>query len=173
VPERISGVSFLPLLRGEAFPNERTYIFGERGPHGGATFNETTKASAVDYSRCVRSGRYKLIYNVTPNIIYTPVDSTGDPSWRDIVKAHEDKTLAPGFETLYFTSPRAVYELYDLEKDPNELTNLYNQKEVADVTRELKEALQRKMILDFDYLPLPIPAGNRKIQAVKKVLSRQ
>jgi N-sulfoglucosamine sulfohydrolase len=173
VPERISGVSFLPLLRGAAFPGERTYIFGERGPHGGATFNEITKASAVDYSRCVRSGRYKLIYNVTPNMIYTPVDSTGDPSWRDIVKAHEDKTLAPGFETLYFTSPRAVYELYDLEKDPSELTNLYGQKEVADVTRELKEALQRKMILDFDYLPLPIPAANRKIQAVKKVFSRQ
>ncbi len=173
VPERISGVSFLPLLRGAAFPGERTYIFGERGPHGGATFNETTKASAVDYSRCVRSGRYKLIYNVTPNMIYTPVDSTGDPSWRDIVKAHEDKTLAAGFETLYFTSPRAVYELYDLEKDPSELTNLYGQKEASDVTRELKEALQRKMILDFDYLPLPIPAANRKIQAVKKAFSRQ
>jgi arylsulfatase A-like enzyme len=173
VPERISGVSFLPLLRGAAFPNERTYIFGERGPHGGATFNETTKASSVDYSRCVRSGRYKLIYNVTPHMIYTPVDSTGDPSWRDIVKAHEAKTLAPGFETLYFTSPRAVYELYDLEKDPSELTNLYGQKEVAEVTRELKEALQRKMILDFDYLPLPIPAGNRKIQAIKKVFSGQ
>ena len=173
VPERISGISFLPLLRGTPFPAERAHIFGERGPHGGATFNESTKASAVDYSRCVRNGRYKLIYNVTPNMIYTPVDSTGDPSWRDIVKAHEAKTLAAGFETLYFTSPRAVYELYDVEKDPNELINLYGQTEVAEVTRELKEALQRKMILDFDYLPLPIPAANRKIQAVKKVISRQ
>jgi hypothetical protein len=63
--------------------------------------------------------------------------------------------------------------LYDLEKDPNELTNLYNQKEVAEVTRELKEAMQRKMILDFDYLPLPIPAANRKTQAIKKVFSGQ
>jgi arylsulfatase A-like enzyme len=166
VPERVSGVSFLPLLRGETFPSERTHIFGERGPHGGATFDERTKASSVDYSRCVRSGRHKLIYNVTPNLVYTPVDSTGDPGWQEMVKAHEANSLATEFESLYFTSPRPVYELYDLESDPSELINLYGRKELADVTLELKEALQRKMILDFDYLPLPI-ASDPKIVAAK------
>ena len=165
MPERISGESFLPLLRGAAFPSERTYIFGERGPHGGATFDERTKASSVDYSRCVRSRRYKLIYNVTPNMIYTPVDSTGDPGWQELVKVHEAKNLATEFEELYFRSPRPVYELYDLESDPNELTNLYGRKELADATQELKEALQRKMILDFDYLPLPIPSDPKSRQA--------
>jgi arylsulfatase A-like enzyme len=158
VPERISGVSFLPLLRSEAFPSERKYVFGERGPHGGATFDERTKASSVDYSRCVRSARYKLIYNVTPNMVYTPVDSTGDPGWQEMVKAHESGTLAPEFAKLYFTSPRPVYELYDLDNDACELINLYGRQELAGVTLELKEALQRKMILDFDYLPLPIPS---------------
>jgi arylsulfatase A-like enzyme len=162
VPARISGVSFLPLLRGAAFPAERTYIFGERGPHGGATFDERTKASSVDYSRCVRSARYKLIYNVTPNMVYTPVDSTGDPGWQEMAKAHEAGNLATEFATLYFTSPRPVYELYDLEGDPNELNNLYGRKELAEVTLELKEALQRKMILDFDYLPLPIASDAKK-----------
>ena len=165
VPERISGVSFLPLLRGAAFTSERTYIFGERGPHGGATFDEHAKANSVDYSRCVRSRRYKLIYNVTPNMVYTPVDSTGDAGWQEMVKAHEAKNLATEFEELYFTSPRPVYELYDLESDPNELINLYGRKELADTTRELKEALQRKMILDFDYLPLPIPSDPKRSQA--------
>ncbi|MDD4020014.1 MAG: sulfatase-like hydrolase/transferase [Kiritimatiellae bacterium] len=167
VPERISGVSFLPLLRGEAFAAARTYIFGERGPHGGATFNERTTASAVDYSRCVRSAKYKLIYNVTPNLRYTPVDSGGDPGWQEMTAAHEKGALATEFETLYFTSPRAVYELYDLEDDPNELINLYGRKELAEVERELKEALQRKMILDFDYLPLPIPSDPKKAHAKK------
>ena len=165
VPARISGVSFLPLLRGLSFPAERKYIFGERGPHGGATFDERTKANSVDYSRCVRSGRYKLIYNVTPNLIYAPVDSVGDPGWREIVKAHEDKNLATEFETLYFTSPRPVYELYDLESDPNELINLYGRKELADTALKLKEALQRKMILDFDYLPLPLASDANKAPA--------
>jgi arylsulfatase A-like enzyme len=166
VPERISGVSFLPLLQGKAFPAERKHIFGERGPHGGATFDERTKASSVDYSRCVRSGRYKLIYNVTPNLVYTPVDSTGDPSWLEMVQAHEAKNLVTELEALYFTSPRPVYELYDLDNDPNELINLYGRREVAEVTREHKEALQRKMILDFDYLPLPIASDPKKVSKV-------
>lgn len=158
VPQRISGVSFLPLLKGEPFANERKHIFAERGPHGSASFDLNTAASAVDYSRCVRSARYKLIYNVTPHQRYAPVDSTGDPSWKAIVKAHEEKSLATEFEDLWFTSPRPVYELYDLESDPNELHNLYGQKGIEKVTLELKTTLQRKMILDFDYLPLPIAA---------------
>ena len=165
VPERVSGVSFLPLLRGVAFPAARTYIFGERGPHGGATFDERTTASTVDYSRCVRSAKYKLIYNITPNLRYTPVDSGGDPGWKEMTAAHEKGALATEFETLYFASPRPVYELYDLESDPNELINLYGRKELAEVERELKEALQRKMILDFDYLPLPIAAAPKKANA--------
>ncbi len=159
IPERISGVSFLPLLKGEAFAKERRYIFGERGPHGSATFDEHTTASGVDYSRCVRSARYKLIYNVTPNLRYTPVDSQGDPGWQDITKAHESQQLATEFEKLWFTSPRPVYELYDLQEDPNELHNLYGQKGMEAVTAELKTQMQKKMILDFDYLPLPIAGG--------------
>ena len=91
------------------------YIFGERGPHGAATFDEHTTSNGVDYSRCVRSAKYKLIYNVTPNIIYAPVDSMGNPSWKEMVQAHEHDSLASEFETLYFTSPRPVYELYDLD----------------------------------------------------------
>ena len=161
VPERMSGVSFLPLLKGEQF-EPRHFVFGERGPHGGATFTEHTQASSVDYSRCVRSDKYKLIYNVTPNLPYAPVDSAGDPGWRGMVTAHEQSLLASEFETLYFTSPRPVYELYDLEADPSELRNLANQKDTAAIQTGLREALQKKMILDFDYLPLPIAADPKK-----------
>lgn len=167
VPSRITGKSFLPLLRGQPF-EPRQFIFAERGPHGSATFNENVTASGVDYSRAVRSDRYKLIYNVTPSHRYSPVDSAGDPSWRDIVKAHEEKQLASEFETLWFTSPRAVYELYDLEKDPSELRNLAGQPEMKDVEQQLKEALQEKMILDFDYLPLPIAGEPKKKAAAGK-----
>lgn len=161
VPQRISGKSFLPLLRGQEF-TPRPYIFAERGPHGSATFNENVTAAGVDYSRAVRSDNYKLIYNVTPGHRYTPVDSVGDAGWQDIVKAHEEKQLASEYETLWFTSPRAVYELYDLKADPNELRNLAGQPNVQAIEQELKEALQEKMILDFDYLPLPIAGNNRK-----------
>ncbi len=161
VPERISGVSFMPLLKGESFPQERTYIFAERGPHGSSTFTANTAASSVDFSRCVRSAGYKLIYNVSPYQRYSPVDSAGDPSWKDITKAHEEGRLASEFEAVWFTHPRPVYELYDLKQDPSELHNLYGQKGLEAVTMELKTALQRKMILDYDYLPLPIPPDEK------------
>ena len=161
VPERMSGVSFLPLLKGETF-QARHYVFGERGPHGGATFTEHTLASSVDYSRSVRSDRYKLIYNVTPNLPYAPVDSAGDPGWQGMIAAHQQSLLASEFETLYFTSPRPVYELYDLEADPSELHNLAGQKDTVAIQTGLREALQEKMILDFDYLPLPIATDPKK-----------
>jgi N-sulfoglucosamine sulfohydrolase len=140
VPDFISGVTFLPALQGKSFDG-RKYIFGERGPHGAATFDEHTTSNGVDYSRCVRSARYKLIYNVTPNIVYAPVDSTGNPSWKEMVQAHQERTLATEFETLYFTSPRPVYELYDL-------------------------------IVDFDYLPLPISGNPKKVQPNKPKVDR-
>ncbi|MEI7729655.1 MAG: sulfatase-like hydrolase/transferase [Verrucomicrobiota bacterium] len=171
VPPFMSGVSFLAELKGEVF-TPRSFIFAERGPHGGAAFTEKTAANAVDYSRCARSDHYKLIYNVTPNLRYLPVDSAGDSGWQEITKAHEELRLATEFETLYFTSPRPVYELYDLQNDPNELHNLAGREELAAVERELKEALQKKMILDFDYLPLPIP-NDRKPGAAKANANRQ
>jgi hypothetical protein len=48
-----------------------------------------------------------------------------------------------------------VYELYDLSTDPAELNNLSGKPELASVERELRLALAEKMIVDFDYLPLP------------------
>ncbi|TWU40974.1 sulfatase-like hydrolase/transferase [Novipirellula artificiosorum] len=161
VPERISGISFLPLLRGDAFSKQRTTVFAERGPHGSASFTLNTTASAVDYSRCVRTERYKLIYNVTPHQPYSPVDSARNPSWQEITEAHGDHRLATEFENLYFTTPRPVYELYDLQEDPNELHNLYGHSDYETITHELKVALQEKMIVDFDYLPLPIAPPSR------------
>jgi hypothetical protein len=63
--------------------------------------------------------------------------------------------LSAGLRATYFTSPRSVYEFYDLDADPSELNNLSGQPEYASAERELREALAKKMILDFDYLPLP------------------
>ena len=156
VPSSMSGKSFLPALEGNPYAGNK-FIFGERGPHGSATFTLQTKTDGTDYSRCVRTTHYKLIYNVTPRIPFNPVDSMDEPYWKEMTQAHLNKTLAKPFETLYFTNPRPVYELYDLDQDPNELTNVVNDAALTEVVYELKEALQEKMIVDFDYLPLPIP----------------
>jgi len=111
--------------------------------------------SGFDLSRAVRSDRYKFIYNCTPWIPYAPVDSAGGAAWTQIKAAHADGTLAAALRATYFTTPRPVYELYDLAADPSELSNLSGKPELASIERELRIALAEKMIVDFDYLPLP------------------
>lgn len=154
VPQKMTGVSFLPLLRGEQF-TPRKYIFIERGPHGSAPVKVDMKSSGYDLSRAVRSDRYKLIYNCTPWIPYQPVDSSGGEAWKQITEAHAAGKLALALSATYFTTPRPVYELYDLQADPSELKNISGNPEVAAVEHELRLRLAEKMILDFDYLPLP------------------
>ncbi len=151
----MTGKSFLPLLTGGEY-KPRQHVFAERGVHGSATFEPATKSSGYDLARCVRSDRYKLIYNCTPSMIYAPVDSAGDTGWKQMVAAHAEGKLPPVFARTYFTSPRPIYELYDLENDPAELTNLAGKDEVKAIEQALKEALHEKMIVDYDYLPLPL-----------------
>ncbi len=156
---RMSGHSFLPLLRGESY-TPRTYVFVERGSHGSAApVNVDIKSSSYDLSRAVRSDRYKFIYNCTPWVPYSPVDSASGAAWTEIKAAAAEGRLAPGVQATYFTTPRPVYELYDLDNDPSELNNLSGRPELADVERGLREALAEKMILDWDYLPLPAMLG--------------
>jgi hypothetical protein len=113
-------------------------------------------SNGYDLSRAVRSDRYKFIYNCTPWIPYGPVDSAGGAAWHQIKAANDAGELSAGVKATYFTAPRPVYELYDLESDPSELHNLSGQAELAGVERELRTALAEKMVLDFDYLPLPM-----------------
>jgi arylsulfatase A-like enzyme len=171
VSEKVSGVSFLPLLKGEAF-TPRKQLFAERGPHGSAPVTVGMKNSGYDLSRCVRTDRYKFIYNATPWIPYSPVDSAGGAAWKEITEANTAGKLAAGLASTYFTTPRPVYELYDLEADPSELTNLSGKPALASVEKELRLALAEKMTIDFDYLPLPelgetAPAKNNTNRAAQ------
>jgi arylsulfatase A-like enzyme len=152
--ERMTGISFLPLLKGEKY-QPREYLFVERGPHGSAAVTVGMSNSGYDLSRAVRSNRYKFIYNCTPWIPYSPVDSSGGQAWKQITAAHEAGKLTAGQSATYFTTPRPVYELYDLQTDPSELNNLSGRPELHEVEQKLRLALAEKMIADFDYLPLP------------------
>lgn len=169
---RMSGVSFLALLQGEQH-TPRKHIFIERGPHGSAPVSVNMSNSSYDLSRAVRSDRYKFIYNCTPWIPYSPVDSAGGAAWAQIKAAAAEGKLAPGVQATYFTTPRPVYELYDLDNDPSELNNLSGRPELAAVERELREALAEKMILDWDYLPLPALLNDLSTAKGKKKSRKQ
>jgi N-sulfoglucosamine sulfohydrolase len=165
--KKMTGVSFLPLLRGESFV-PRKYVYVERGPHGTAPVAVNASSAPYDLGRAVRSDRYKFIYNCTPWIPYGPVDSAGGAAWKEIQAAHAEGKLAAGLSKTYFTTPRPVYELYDLQSDPSELENLSGKSEVAAVEQELREKLAEKMILDQDYLPLPALLGDEGQQPNQK-----
>jgi arylsulfatase A-like enzyme len=155
-PKVMSGRSFLGLLRGTPF-EARRHIFAERGPHGGdGGMRPDISAATFDLVRCVRSAHYKLIYNCTPHQPVGPVDSRNDPGWQEMLAAQQSGRLAPEYVRTYFTTPRPTFELYDLDQDPGELDNRVGRSDLAAVEHELKEALSEKMILDWDFLPLPL-----------------
>ncbi|MBY0507865.1 MAG: sulfatase [Bryobacteraceae bacterium] len=152
----MSGQSFLKLLRGEPGYRPRTHVFSARLQHGSTTMTPTTKSSGWDLSRSVRSSRYKLIYNVTPWMEYQPVDSARDPGWTQMLQAHAAGKLSPALDRAYFTHPRPIYELFDLDEDPSELKNLAGNPDLAGVERDLRKALIEKCVLDYDFIPPPV-----------------
>ena len=151
-PAGVSGRSFYPLLTGRPY-TPRDYIFAARLFHGNSEFTDKTKAAEFDLSRCVRSSRYKLIYNLTPKMEYWPVDSGNDPGWKEMVEANKAGTLKPEHAKAYFQSPRPVLQLFDLDKDPGELENLAGREDYKDVQQTLAAVLQEKLITDYDFVP--------------------
>jgi N-sulfoglucosamine sulfohydrolase len=159
-PPEMTGKSFVKLLRGEPFTG-RKFAFSERGAHG---TNLPGNSADFDLGRVVVSNTHKLIYNALGALPFWPVDFASTAFWQELVKLHDAGKLDAKFTKLYFATPRPMFELYDLEQDPGELNNLAGANEATDLERELKAALQEWMILERDFLPLPVPptrGGNR------------
>jgi len=154
VPPEMTGKSFVKLLRGEPFAG-RQFIFAERGAHGS---NLPGNSADFDLGRVVVSKTHKLIYNALGELPYWPVDFAKLDFWKELVQMNDGERLDPKFRKLYFSRTRPMFELYDLEKDPNEFNNLAGTKEVESCERELKAAMQEWMILQRDFIPLPVPA---------------
>ena len=153
VPPEMTGKSFAKLLRGAPFEG-RQFLFAERGAHG---TNLPGNSADFDLGRVVVSKSHKLIYNAMGQLPYWPVDFAKDSFWTEIVQMHEAGKLDARLEQLYFSPKRPMFELYDLTSDPNEFTNLAGNLDNAGFERELKAAMQEWMILQRDFLPLPVP----------------
>ena len=159
LPE-MTGKTFKPLIEGKKHDGHR-YVFAERGPHGSELPTSTVH---FDLSRCVIGDRYKLIYRAMWQLPYAPNDFYSQPFWAELQQMSLDGKLKEPWNSLYFSPQRPMFDLYDLEKDPHELENLAGKVEFAKIEEELKEALQKWMILNQDHIPLPVPPSYKRIK---------
>ena len=153
IPDEMDGKSFLQALVGEE-SDGRKAVFAERGWHWGPIW----RTDGLDFSRSITTQRYRLIYNALPNRSYTPVDMPKKDAWRAIQSAHQSGKLSKLHRRLYFQDPRPIIELYDLEKDSYELTNLAQHPSHRQVEKQLRFELEKWMVREHDYLPLPTHA---------------
>ena len=160
----MTGVSFLPLLKGDVFKG-RERVFAERGWHWGPL----TRSDGFDLVRSVTTKRYHFVYNAIPEREHGPTDMSkgNNVAWEEIKEARARGELSKLHERLFFRLPRPVFELYDLEKDPYQLENLAGGAATQEVEEQFREKLDRWMVKEGDYLPLPshvhqISIGSRR-----------
>jgi N-sulfoglucosamine sulfohydrolase len=153
--ENLTGVSFLPLLRGESFEGRKS-IISERGPHGSGL---PRGSSPFDLGRAIVTEQWKLIYNVTWQLPYQPVDFNLD----EIKALQADGKLDRKLADLYLAPTRPMFELYDLKNDPHEMTNLAGGSgETNQIEQDLKGQLAAWQIRHRDFVPLPLSVGAPK-----------
>ena len=122
------GRSLAPLLRGEAF-TPADAVFSEMENHG----------SPVP-ARALRTDRYKYIRNLSDR----PWGMSG-ANGQDYVDALAELPEHPWLE------PRVPQELYDLDEDPLERTNLVDDPAYGEVLRDLSERLDTHMVATDDF----------------------
>jgi arylsulfatase A-like enzyme len=113
-PKQVEGRSFLPLLA-DATYEKHTHLFSEMTWH-----------DQYNPMRAVRTERYKYIRNFGDRpLVYLPVDIWETPAGR----AMRDD---------YYGTRRPAEELYDLQQDPLEQTNLIADPAHMEVSADLR-----------------------------------
>lgn len=152
VPKNITGVSVAPAFKDVAYAG-RDHAFAVRGAHGQSLPYNTAD---FDLGRTIFNRKYKLIYNAMWQLPYHPVDFAAQPFWLELKQKHAEGKLDEKSDKLLFADHRKMFELYDEEADPDETNNLSGDAKFSQIEHELKTRLQEWMIVNRDYLPLPI-----------------
>jgi N-sulfoglucosamine sulfohydrolase len=123
------GKELTPIFN-EPTAKVRDLIFAERNWHDFSS-----------HGRAVRSDRFKYVRNDDNDKPLTPpADAVRSTTFQTMRRLRDQgKLMAP--QGLCFIKPRPAEELYDLDADPNELTNLAGVPNYADVLTGLRRAL--------------------------------
>lgn len=128
----LDGKSFLPVLRGES-DHHKDYVYGIMTTRG------IINGSDHFGIRSVRSGNYKYIVNLTPEVEFRNACTKSSifQSWQ----AKADAGDQDAEDKVRRYRHRAGEELYDVSQDWYEWHNLANEPELATVKAELKAKL--------------------------------
>lgn len=151
VPEAMTGRSLLPILTSDAdgqVESERDHaVFGmERHTDG--------RPGAVGYPmRAIRTKEYLYIRNYEPERwpagdpeFFFDIDDS--PTKVYMMDYREEETVAPLFDLAFSKRPAA--ELYDLSKDSDQLLNVADKAEYAEIKAELSGQLTQKLTMTED-----------------------
>ena len=145
VPNGTVGRSFLPLLTGKGDYRPRDAVYLEKTYHDN-----------YDPMRGLRTKRYKYVLNFDAQTLYDVRIAT-----------------APRYNWFRFPyAKRNREELYDLEQDPNEATNLADDADHQETARRLKTQLAEWMQATDDPLldgPIPSPYHLRASAEMKRL----
>lgn len=153
-PAALDGKSFLPVLERKS-TRHRDAIF--------ATHSQDTGMNSSPM-RCIRTARYKYIFNLSPKTEYTThMDKAKDHDggreyWDSWVGKAENDPRAAAILKRYHWRPRE--ELYDVLLDPYEICNLAENPVYTDIKHDLNQRLVawREQQNDTKTGPDPVPA---------------
>ncbi|MDZ7722267.1 MAG: sulfatase [candidate division KSB1 bacterium] len=151
VTGNLDGSSFLKVLKGNT-KTHREYVYGTHT-------NEGIKQGSRYPIRSVRSSRYKYILNLNPNHTFTNNITEGhsprpgldaDEAWYEWMRlAENDQEIADRMNHYQHRPPE---ELYDLENDPYEQSNIINDPERQHELKTLRKELRAWMLQQKDPL---------------------
>lgn len=132
----LDGKSFLPVLRGET-DHHKDYVYGIHTTRG------IINGSECYPIRTVRDEKFRLIWNLSYSATFTNA-CTNHPTFKSMLEA-----AAAGDEharqITHAYQHRPEWELYDVNADPLEQTNLYGQHQYDQEVKRLKQKLQEWM----------------------------
>jgi arylsulfatase A-like enzyme len=140
-PADMQGRSLVPVLDDPDRPGH-VAVFSERNWH-----------NCDEHMRSIRTEQYKLIRNAYLDLPHgSPSDVSSSPSWDALQALKARGALSPAQAQL-FQAPRPPVELFDLQSDPDESTNLAGLPEYASVVAELSGRLDDWIAATGDFPP--------------------
>jgi len=144
IPDHMQGRAFL----GDKLTPVREYVYGARD----------RMDERYDVIRAVRDKRYKYVRNYEPFKTYYQYMNTPEKgaTMREIRRVHAEGKLPPAAQ-IFMALTKPTEELYDVENDPHELTNLADSPDHQEILARMRDAHLKWVMETKDLGLMPEP----------------